>query len=418
MKDTNSRAMAGRTKARTPPPRVPERRQDPTKRQSLEVDGFSDDYLSVVAHDLRGSLNSIIGWAELIKRKALNESGNVRAGETIIRQAKQQLELINEVVDTWRLLSGNLQLKLAPVDAKELVNTAAYAAKEASTKSVELDFKLEALPAPLLADGARLRQAFIGLFNSAIHFAPEKGTVEIRLRPSEKGIAELTVHDAGVGVDADALPYLFSRQRPKDPLKQSARAKYGRGLGLIRDIIDLHGGTIRAETDGESGMTFRVTLPLQAAPSAVRVEKVREVKETSRAEVRSRLAGTRVLIVDDDPDAREVVGAILRHYGASVIVATSVSTALVALRREHVDVLVADLGMPIEDGYDLIRHVRSSEMERVARLPAAALTAYTTEEDRDRVLAAGFQFHLAKPVDPAVLVATVERLRSETLSVH
>ena len=410
--------MAGRTKARTPPPRVPERRQDPTKRQSLEVDGFSDDYLSVVAHDLRGSLNSIIGWAELIKRKALNESGNVRAGETIIRQAKQQLELINEVVDTWRLLSGNLQLKLAPVDAKELVNTAAYAAKEASTKSVELDFKLEALPAPLLADGARLRQAFIGLFNSAIHFAPEKGTVEIRLRPSEKGIAELTVHDAGVGVDADALPYLFSRQRPKDPLKQSARAKYGRGLGLIRDIIDLHGGTIRAETDGESGMTFRVTLPLQAAPSAVRVEKVREVKETSRAEVRSRLAGTRVLIVDDDPDAREVVGAILRHYGASVIVATSVSTALVALRREHVDVLVADLGMPIEDGYDLIRHVRSSEMERVARLPAAALTAYTTEEDRDRVLAAGFQFHLAKPVDPAVLVATVERLRSETLSVH
>ena len=161
-----------------------------------------------------------------------------------------------------------------------------------------------------------------------------------------------------------------------------------------------------------------MTLPLQAAPSAVRVDKVREVKESSRAELRSRLAGTRVLIVDDDPDAREVVAAILRHYGASVIVATSVSTALVALRREQVDVLIADLGMPIEDGYDLIRHVRSSETEKIARLPAAALTAYTTEEDRDRVLAAGFQFHLAKPVDPAVLVATVERLRGETLSVH
>jgi CheY-like chemotaxis protein len=161
-----------------------------------------------------------------------------------------------------------------------------------------------------------------------------------------------------------------------------------------------------------------VTLPLQAAPSAVRVEKVREVKENSRAELRSRLTGTRVLIVDDDPDAREVVAAILRHYGASVIVATSVSTALVALRREQVDVLIADLGMPVEDGYDLIRQVRSSETEKIARLPAAALTAYTTEEDRDRVLAAGFQFHLAKPVDPAVLVATVERLRGETLSVH
>jgi CheY-like chemotaxis protein len=407
--------MRGRSKTST----QPERKRDAVKRPSIEVDGFSDDYLSVVAHDLRGSLNSIIGWAELIKRRALNEAGNVRAGETIIRQAKQHLDLVNEVVDTWRLLSGNLRLQLAPVDAKELINTAAYAAKEAtSNKKVDFDFQLEALPGPLLADGARLRQALTGLFNSAIHFAPEKGAVEVCLRPSDNGMAELTVHDAGVGIAAEALPYLFSRQRPQDPTKHSARAKFGRGLGLVRDIIDLHGGTIRAESDGTSGVTFRVLLPLQAAPSAVRADKAREVKESRRADLRSRLADIRVLIVDDDADAREVVAAILRHYGASVIVATSVSTALVALRREQVDVLVADLGMPIEDGYDLIRHVRSSEVEKIARLPAAALTAFTTEEDRDRVLAAGFQFHLAKPVDPAVLVATVERLRGETLSVH
>ena len=414
---TNSRPKAAATRPKAAATPLTGRRQN-VPRQPPEVDGFADDYLSVVAHDLRGSLNSIIGWAELIKRKALNEAGNVRAGETIIRQAKQQLELINEVVDTWRLLSGNLQLKLAPVDAKELVNTAAYAAKAATTKAVEFDFRLDALPAPLLADGARLRQVLIGLFNSAIHFAPEQGSVAVRLKPIDNRLAELTVHDAGVGVDADALPYLFSRQRPKEPGKQSPRAKYGRGLGLIRDIIDLHGGTIRAETDGKTGVTFRVTLPLQAAPSAVHVDKLREVKESSTRELRSRLAGTRVLIVDDDPDAREVVAAILRHYGAGVVIATSVSTALVALKRENVDVLIADLGMPIEDGYDLIRHVRSSELEKIARLPAAALTAYTTEEDRDRVLAAGFQFHLAKPVDPAVLVATVERLRGETLSVH
>lgn len=417
MKGTDPR-MPGRSKANVPPTQAPDRRKDGEARRSLDVDGFSDDYLSVVAHDLRGSLNSIMGWAELIRRKALNEDGNVRAGETIIRQAKQQLDLVNEVVDTWRLLSGNLRLKLAPVDAKELVNTVAFAAREHSTKGIEFDFHLEALPGPLLADGARLRQALIALFNSAIHFAPDKGTVEVCLRPSGSGMAELTVHDAGVGVDPEALPYLFSRQRPQDPGKFSARAKYGRGLGLVRDIIDLHGGTIRAEAEGTTGVTFRVLLPLQAAPSAVHVDMAREVQESGRAELRSRLADTRVLIVDDDPDAREVVAAILRHSGASVIVATSVSTALVALRREHIDVLVADLGMPIEDGYDLIRHVRSSEIDKIARLPAAALTAYTTEEDRDRVLAAGFQFHLAKPVDPAVLVATVERLRGETLSVH
>ena len=385
----------------------------------MGVDGFADDYLSLAAHDLRGSLNSIIGWAELIKRKALPEEGNVRAGETIIRQAKQQLELINEVVDTWRLLSGNLQLKMAPVDARELVNQAVHAVKEANKKSVTFNLKVDALPSPLYADGLRIRQVLIGLFTSALHFAPDDGTIDVTLKASEKGSAELTVHDTGVGVDASALPHLFSRQRQQDPARSSARAKFGRGLGLVRDIINLHGGTIKAETDGETGVTFRVRLPLAAAPSAVHMDKAREIKRTPQEEVRSRLAGTVVLIVDDDPDAREVVAAILRHYGAKVIVATSVSTALVALRREpQVDVLVADLGMPAEDGYDLIRQVRESDVQKIAAMPAAALTAYTTEEDRERVLAAGFQFHLVKPVDPAVLVATVERLRAETQSVH
>jgi CheY-like chemotaxis protein len=385
----------------------------------IGVDGFADDYLSVAAHDLRGSLNSIIGWAELIKRKALPEEGTVRAGETIIRQAKLQLELINEVVDTWRLLSGNLQLKMAPVDAKELVNQAVHAVRESSKKSVTFNLQVDSLPSPLYADGLRIRQVLIGLFTSALHFAPDDGTIEVRLKALEEGSAELTIHDAGVGVDPGALPYLFSRQRQQDPSKSSARAKFGRGLGLVRDIIDLHGGTIKAETDGQTGVTFRVRLPLAAAPSAVHLEKARDIKRTPQEEVRARLAGTVVLIVDDDPDAREVVAAILRHYGAKVIVATSVSTALVALRREpQVDVLVADLGMPVEDGYDLIRQVRASDVQKIAAMPAAALTAYTTEEDRERVLAAGFQFHLAKPVDPAVLVATVERLREETQSVH
>jgi CheY-like chemotaxis protein len=398
---------------------APRRRRDPAQREGGDVDGFSDDYLSVVAHDLRGSLNSIIGWAELIKRKALPEGGNVRAGETIIRQAKQQLELINEVVDTWRLLSGNLELKLAPIDAKELVSQAVHAVKESNKKAVKFDLQLEAVPGPLYADGVRVRQALIGLFNSAVHFAPDEGTIAVTLRPSDDGSAELTVHDGGVGVDAEALPYLFSRQRQQDPAKNSARSKFGRGLGLVRDIIDLHGGTIKAETDGDTGVTFRVHLPLAAAPNAVHVDKAREIKRRSQAEVRSRLADTVVLIVDDDPDAREVVAAVLLHYGAKVIVATSVSTAMVALRREQqIDVLVADLGMPVEDGYELIRQVRESKVQKIAAVPAAALTAYTTEVDRERVLAAGFQFHLAKPVDPAVLVATVERLRSGHQSVH
>src|SRR5689334_11384889 len=223
---------------------------------AMSVDGFADDYLSIAAHDLRGSLNSIIGWAELIKRRALPEEGIERAGETIIRQAKQQLELINEVVDTWRLLSGNLQLKMAPIDAKELVNQAVHAVREANKKAVTFNLQLDALPAPLFADGLRIRQVLIGLFTSALHFAPEQGTIDVTLKASEKGSAELTIHDAGVGVDPAALPYLFSRQRQQDPSKSSARAKFGRGLGLVRDIVDLHGGTIKAETDGQTGVTF------------------------------------------------------------------------------------------------------------------------------------------------------------------
>jgi CheY-like chemotaxis protein/nitrogen-specific signal transduction histidine kinase len=412
-KSTNKTAPIVPTAADAPAPL----RQ--TERQPADVDGSSDDYLSVVAHDLRGSLNSIIGWAELIKRKALPAEGNVRAGETIIRQARQQLELINEVVDTWRLLSGNLQLKLAPVDARELVTQAVHAVKESNKKAVTFNLQLETLPRPLFADGVRIRQVLIGLFNSAVHFAPDDGTIDVTLKPSEKWTAELTVHDNGIGVDAAALPYLFSRQRQQDPAANSRRAKFGRGLGLIRDIIDLHGGTIKAETAGDTGVTFRVRLPLAAAPSAVHVDKAREITRRSQAEIRSRLAGAVVLMVDDDPDAREVVAAVLRHYGAKVIVATSVSTAMVALRREEqVDVLLADVGMPVEDGYDLIRQVRDSNVQRIAAMPAAALTAYTTEEDRDRVLAAGFQFHLAKPVDPAVLVATIERLCADNQSIH
>jgi CheY-like chemotaxis protein len=384
------------------------------------MDGFSDDYLSIVAHDLRGSLNSIIGWAELIKRKALPEDGNVRAGETIIRQARQQLELINEVVDTWRLLSGNLQLKFAPIDARELVQQALSAARESTKKAITFDLSLEPLSGPLYADGVRIRQVLIALFNSAIHFVPTGGTVSVTLKPAENRTAELSIRDSGAGVDAAALPYLFSRQRQTDPVKNSARAKFGRGLGLVRDIVDLHGGTIKAETEGEGGVTFRLRLPMAPVPSAVHVAKVREIESSSPPDVHSRLAGTVVLIVDDDPDAREVVGAILRHFGAKVVVATSVSTAMVALRKEQqLDVLIADLGMPVEDGYDLIRQVRESSIAKIAAMPAAALTAYTTEEDRERVLAAGFQFHLAKPVDPAVLVATVERLRkSDHQSIH
>jgi CheY-like chemotaxis protein len=376
----------------------------------IAVDGFTDDYLTGAVHDLRGSLNGIIGWADLIKRKALNEAGTAKAGETIIRQARQQLDLINELADTWRLLAGSLQLTLRPIDARELINSAILAAQQASQRDVHFDVQLDAMPAPWLVDGARLRQALSALFANAIHFAPDDGTVRVRLT-SDRGMAELTVQDAGAGIDEEALPYLFNRQRPKDPAKNSSRAKFGRGLSFVRDIVDLHGGSINAESGGHSqGVTFRVSLPLQVQPQSARADKTREAEPAEQADEPSRLTGMSVLVVDDDPDAREVVAAILRRDGASVALATSAASALAVLARQPVDVIVSDIGMPVDDGYDLIRQIRALDTEAVAGIPAAALTAFTTLEDRDRALNAGFQAHLAKPVDSALLVATVERL--------
>lgn len=381
--------------------------------ESAETDGFADDYLTVVAHDLRASLNGILGWAELIKRKTLNEAGTVRAGETIVRQAKQQLDLINELVDTWRLLSGNLQLTLAPVDAREFTNSVVQAAnQQAIGKGVRLEQALAPMPSPLLVDSARLRQALVALLSNAIHFSPEGGVVRVELS-IENGEAQWTVEDSGAAIDPTELPYLFLRPRPQGGIKRSSRAGFGRGLSLVRDLVNLHGGSVRAESPGTSGagVIFRVRLPLQAPPQAVHTEKAREIKQTVNREIRSRLAGVSVLVVDDDPDAREVVAGILRHYGARVILATSAASALAALRREGADVILADLGMPVEDGFDLIRQIRDIDSEAVAAVPAAALTAYTTEEDRQRALESGFQAHLSKPVDPAILIATVDRLR-------
>lgn len=391
---------------------VDDRPQDQRLPEPRETDGFADDYLTVVAHDLRASLNSIVGWAELIKRKTLNEAGTVRAGETILRQAKQQLDLINELVDTWRLLSGNLQLKLAPADARELTNSAIQAAtQQAIAKGVKFEQSLVAMPSPLLVDAPRFRQALVALLSNAIYFSPEGGVVRVELS-SENGEAQWTVEDAGAVIDSAELPYLFVRPRPQGGIRKSSRAGFGRGLSLVRDLVDLHGGSVRAESPSTSGagVIFRLRLPLQAQSQAVHAEKIREIKQTG-GEIRSRLAGVSVLVVDDDPDAREVVAAILRHYGARVILATSAASALLALRREGADVVVADLGMPVEDGYDLIRQIRDIGSEAVAAVPAAALTAYTTEEDRQRALESGFQAHLSKPVDPAILVATVDRLR-------
>ena len=256
----------------------------------------------------------------------------------------------------------------------------------------------------------KLRQALTTLFRSALHFSPDHGVIDVRLTDN-RGSSELTVQDDGVGIPLEAQPYLFNRQRPQEAVKDSPRARFGRGLSVVKDLLDLHGGSISVESAGKPpGVIFRISLPLQGRSQVALENSPRDTGFAGMAERHSRLEGVSVLVVDDDPDAREVVAAILRHFGASVQMAASADSALSILSQQPVHVIVADIGMPVSDGYDLIRHIRAMDSEAVARIPAAALTAYTTHEDQDRALGAGYQAHLSKPIDSALLVATVERL--------
>jgi CheY-like chemotaxis protein len=258
-----------------------------------------------------------------------------------------------------------------------------------------------------------MTQAFTTLLAHAVHFAPDASTVNVDIDVGT-GAARVAVHDEGAPAAASALPYLFDRNRPQDAARNSPRGSFRLGLGFVRDVITYHGGWIEAESAGNRhGMTFRVAVPVQSGtPDAVAPSPPYAVEHPRS------LGALRVLLVDDEPDAREALMGILQHYGARVRVAGSAADAIVALQHEPVDVLLADIGMPGADGYDLIRYVRSLESEEAARVPAVAVTAFASEADRRRALDAGFQMHLSKPVDPGALVAAVAALARPTSSVR
>jgi CheY-like chemotaxis protein/two-component sensor histidine kinase len=384
---------------------VPAEGLRPDVSSSPDSPGFSDAYISHTAHELRSSLNTIVGWAELLRTRGFDEAGRIRAAETILRQSHQQLWLINALMDTWRLMSGTLRLSVGAIDFRDLVRSAVQAVEPvAAAKDIRVQIDLAPVPGHVMGDATRLKQAIIALLANAVHFTNTPGTIVVRLKPSVAG-AEFTCHDDGLGVGSEALAYLFDRHRPEENSKASRRGDVGVGLSLVRDMIDLHGGSIRAESDGEHGLTVSLTLPLESPPRAVQMDPT-WIPQRAPAEhpMRSRLLGLTVLLVDDEADAREVVAGILRHYGADVVAVSSAADAITRLREGRIDVLLTDIAMPGQDGYDLIRRVRR------LGVPAAALTAFTSDEDRRKALAAGFQVHLSKPVEPSVLIETIETL--------
>lgn len=371
-----------------------------------------DEFLATLSHELRTPLNAILGWAQLLRLGKLPEEDMVHGLETIERNAKVQAQLIEDLLDLSRIISGKLRLDMRPIDLPTVIEAALDSVRPAAeAKGIHLLPLLDASASPVLGDSARLQQVIWNLLSNAIKFTPSRGTVELTLQRIG-GRAEVIVSDTGIGIKPDFLPHVFERLRQADSTSTRRHGGLGLGLSIARHLIESHGGTILARSAGENrGATFVVSLPL-SLNAVVKLPEPDDSGTGTGLMSPRRLEGIRVLVVDDEADARELVTLALQRDGAQVRAAGSAAEALGAIDELNPDVLVSDIAMPGEDGYELIRKLRSRERSHGRRLPAVALTAYARQEDRERALHAGYQEHLAKPVEPTRLTAVVAGLVS------
>ena len=382
-------------------------------RRAEESNRLKDEFLATVSHELRTPLTAVLGWAHLLRSGQLDEESSARALETIDRNARAQNRMIEELLDVSRIITGKLRLDVRPVDLPLVVEEAVDSVRPAAdAKAVRLQLVLDPQAGPVSGDPDRLQQVIWNLLSNAVKFTPKGGRVQVRLERINSHV-ELTVSDTGQGIEPEFLPFVFDRFRQADMTKKRAHGGLGLGLAIARHLLELHGGAIRAASGGTGqGATFTVTLPLmvvRAQPGAAERRHPTAV-ESLPYESGPALDGLRVLVVDDEPDTRELLAAVLKGRGAAVTLAASAGEALQAIERETPHVLVSDIGMPGEDGYELISRVRALPPERGGNVPAAALTAYAREDDRIRALLAGFQIHIPKPVNPAELAAVVATL--------
>jgi CheY-like chemotaxis protein/nitrogen-specific signal transduction histidine kinase len=375
-----------------------------------------DEFLATLSHELRTPLNAILGWAQMLAKSELDEATWKRAVLTIERNTKLQARLIEELLDVSRIISGKLRIDPKPVNIGPIVAAALDSVRQAaSEKNITLDSSIAAVPELLQGDPGRLQQIIGNVLTNAIKFTPKGGRVELSLQHVDRKV-RLTVSDSGRGIAPHLLPHIFERFRQGD----NARTNGGLGLGLAiaRHLVELHGGTISAESDGEGkGAKFIIELPeLGPAERRAAQRAVSTLPRQSTIDSLPSLAGANVVVVDDEPDARELIGTILKHFGASVRMAASASEAYDLVVGSPPHVLVSDIAMPAQDGYQLIAKIRGHASEAVNKLFAIAVTAYATRQDRERAIAAGFQRHLAKPVEAPELVNLVSALYREKSS--
>lgn len=383
------------------------RREQKARVQAEAASRTKDDFLATLSHELRTPLNAILGWASILARTDHDRGRVSHAVRVIERNARVQSQMVEELLDVSRIATGRVRLNITDVQVATVIDAALESVRPAAdAKSVTLSKIIEPGARLTRADGRRLQQIIWNLLSNAVRFTPAGGHVEVAAREADPGFLRIVVTDTGGGIAPAFLPHVFERFRQGDSSTTRSHGGLGLGLAIVRDLVEMHGGSVKAESGGEGqGTSMTVRLP-----AAV----VREDRESAPASSKAPLlTGASVLVVDDDPDARDVLRIILEDAGAHVTTSASASETREILRELHPDLLIADIGMPEEDGYSLIVSIRKDETGDT-HVPAIALTAHTRPEDVEHALASGFQLHMAKPIDSTRLVASIASLFDQT----
>ena len=386
------------------------------RRAAEDANRLKDEFLSTVSHELRTPLNAINGWALMLRAGRLNSAQSARALETIVRSARSQNQLINDLLDVSRIIAGKMRLEVAPLKLGSVIEAAIETVRPAAeAKGIHLSALIDLGADRMSGDSERLQQVVWNLLSNAVKFAPKGGRVEVKLERADSYM-EITVADNGQGIKPEFLPYVFERFRQEDSGTNRHQGGLGLGLAIVRHIVELHGGTVRVASEGlGKGATFTVVLPI-AQGRAVSPDELFDDTAVERLAPSNppSLVGVRALIVDDEADARELITMMLAECGAEVRTAASATAALAACDEWRPDILIADIGMPGEDGYSLLKKLRAREKLRGGHIPAIAVTAYARREDRLRAVSVGYEYHVSKPVEPVELLAAVASLANRT----
>lgn len=386
-------------------------RERAARADAEQANRTKDEFLATLSHELRTPLSAILGWSHLVRTGKLDEPQMSRAFETIERNARSQSQLIDDLLDVSRIITGKLQIEPRAVDVCTVVEAASDAVRPSiEAKDIKFETVLDREACLVLGDANRLQQIVWNLLSNAIKFTPTGGRVSAAVKRAGTRV-RISVGDSGIGITSEFLPYIFDRFRQADGSTTRVHGGLGLGLSIVKHLVELHDGEVEVESAGrDQGATFTVSLPLSSAASSDAIETAVIPEPGSNglpAGFSKLLKGLRILVVDDEADSRDLVTAILTRCGGKVRCCESVAEALETFREWKPDLLVSDIGMPNEDGYELIKKLRKLRLKRAKEIPVVALTAYATDDDRERTLSAGFQVHVAKPIEPEALVRSI-----------